>query len=119
MRTDRKHRIAKIIALVVPLIVIIVAGMGWAVYALWNWLMPTIFALRAITYWQAVGLLVLSGILFRGFRPNFSRGRWRHGMRERWGKMTPAEREVFIKAMSSRGSCGVEGSAPSAGPSEP
>jgi hypothetical protein len=102
MKTERKHRIVKLTALVVPVMLIVVAGMGWAVFLLWNWLMPTIFALHAITYWQAVGLLVLSGILFRGFRPNFSRGRWRHGMRERWGKMTPAEREEFLKGLRSR-----------------
>jgi hypothetical protein len=102
METRRKHRIAKIIALVIPVMVILVAGMGWAVLLLWNWLMPAIFALPAITFWQAIGLLVLSGILFRGFRPNFSRGRWRHGMRERWGRMTPEEREEFMKGLRSR-----------------
>jgi hypothetical protein len=33
---------------------------------LWNWLMPTIFNLPAIGFWQAVGLLILSHILFKG-----------------------------------------------------
>lgn len=37
---------------------------GWVVMLLWNWLMPEIFGLRRIGYWQAWGLLVLSGILF-------------------------------------------------------
>lgn len=32
---------------------------------LWNWLMPLIFELREITFWQALGLLLLSGLLFR------------------------------------------------------
>lgn len=32
---------------------------------LWNWLMPTIFNLPVITAWQAFGLMILSGILFR------------------------------------------------------
>jgi hypothetical protein len=35
---------------------------------LWNWLMPAIFGLTVITYWQAVGLLVLSKIIFGGMK---------------------------------------------------
>jgi hypothetical protein len=38
---------------------------GLAVWILWNWLMPEIFNLKVITYWQAFGLCFLSGILFK------------------------------------------------------
>jgi hypothetical protein len=78
------------------------------VMALWNWLLPAIFGLHPITFWQALGILVLCRILF---------GRWgRHGggwgmrrrIRERWGgrwqRMTPEERERFRQEM--RGRCG-------------
>ncbi len=34
-------------------------------YFLWNWLMPTIFNLNKITLLQALGVSMLSGILFR------------------------------------------------------
>ena len=37
------------------------------VFLLWNWLMPPIFGLTTINYFQAVGLLILSKILFFGF----------------------------------------------------
>ena len=37
---------------------------GFIVKVLWNWLMPDIFGLKQITYWQAWGLLILSCILF-------------------------------------------------------
>ncbi|MDA3938503.1 MAG: hypothetical protein PF693_04235 [Spirochaetia bacterium] len=40
---------------------------GWVVMLLWNWLMPEIFGLKQISYWQGWGLLVLSFILFKGF----------------------------------------------------
>ncbi|HPG40107.1 MAG TPA: hypothetical protein PLP19_10085 [bacterium] len=40
---------------------------GIFVKLLWNWLMPTIFGLATITFWQAWGLLVLSHILFKSF----------------------------------------------------
>lgn len=32
---------------------------------LWNWLMPTIFGLGKITFWQALGLNLLCSILFK------------------------------------------------------
>jgi hypothetical protein len=37
---------------------------GWIVMLLWNWLMPDIFGLKTVGYWQAWGLLLLSCILF-------------------------------------------------------
>lgn len=40
---------------------------GLAVQYLWNWLMPTIFSLPQISFWQAVGVIILSKILFSGF----------------------------------------------------
>lgn len=52
--------------------------LGVAVMLLWNWLMPELFGLPEIRYWQAVGLLLLSHLLLRG--PAFGhRGRPRPG----------------------------------------
>lgn len=100
----RKRRVVRLLA-ILPIVLIVFAGLVWAVFALWNWLMPSIFGLRTISYWQALGLMALSWILFRGFRgPRFGQGSWRHDMRERWGRMTPAEREEFVKGLRSR--CG-------------
>ncbi|MCK0136090.1 hypothetical protein [Arenibacter sp. S6351L] len=39
---------------------------GFALMWLWNWLMPDIFGLTTITYWQAVGLFILLKILLGG-----------------------------------------------------
>lgn len=38
---------------------------GWPVWILWNWVIPSIFGLPHITFWQAVGLNLLSSILFK------------------------------------------------------
>jgi len=38
-------------------------ALGIAVMLLWNWLMPPIFGLPQIGYWQAVGLFVLCHLL--------------------------------------------------------
>jgi len=86
------------------IILIVVVGFGQGVLQLWNWLMPPIFGLRTITYWQAVGLLGLSWVLFGGWLgPMFGMHR-RHQMRERWEQMTPEQREKFRQGM--RGRCG-------------
>ncbi|HDL18731.1 MAG TPA: hypothetical protein ENH29_06735 [Bacteroidetes bacterium] len=41
--------------------------LGFVVLWLWNWLMPDIFGLTRITFWQAWGLVVLAHILFKSF----------------------------------------------------
>ncbi len=82
------------------LAVIAVGALSFIVMMLWNALLPGIFAVRAITFWQALGLLVLSKLLFGGFRPHGGGGRrWRRHMAERWNKMTPEERERFRQGM--------------------
>ena len=58
---------------------ILVAGaiflFGLVTKLLWNWLMPEIFGLPRLTYWQAWGLLILSCILFKGLGSGESGGR--------------------------------------------
>jgi hypothetical protein len=87
------------------LVLLVATALTYVVHGLWNWLMPSLFGLRMISFPQALGLLVLSKILFGGFR-----GRpggpmhWRRRMMERWEQMTPEEREKFRQGM--RGRCG-------------
>ncbi len=75
------------------------------VMLLWNWLVPSLFGLRTITFWQGLGILALCRILFgrMGFRQHY-RSNFRRHMSERWQKMTPEEREKFRHGM--RGRCG-------------
>lgn len=47
------------------IIVVIVLLTTWPVMALWNILMPEIFGLTTITFWQALGLSLLCNILFK------------------------------------------------------
>ncbi|PYV68118.1 MAG: hypothetical protein DMG96_37330 [Acidobacteria bacterium] len=103
MRTQRVVQML-VIALVVG--TIIVLGFGQAVLHLWNWVMPAAFGLHHITYWQALGLLGLSWLLFGGPRGWFGghHGHWRHRMRARWEAMAPEERERFRQGMRAR--CG-------------
>lgn len=43
---------------------------GWATMLLWNWLVPVIFGLGTITFWQALGLIVLVKLIFGGIHIN-------------------------------------------------
>jgi hypothetical protein len=95
---------------------------GELVMHLWNWLLPTLFGWRQITFWQAIGLLALCRILFGGWsggghgpRSNMRR-RMAERMDERWEKMTPEEREKFRQSWRSR--CGGFG-APTSETKEP
>lgn len=93
----------------VVIAVVAVAAFGLAVMGLWNWLVPDLFAGRSIGFWQGVGLVVLSRLLFGGFRGGHGRhGHWRDRMGERWERMTPEEREKFREGL--RGRCGRGGS---------
>ena len=77
---------------------------GFVVMLLWNWLMPALFGWHPIGFWQAIGILVLSKIVFGGFHGRHGRHMyWRHRMTERWEQMTPEEREKFRHSM--RGCC--------------
>lgn len=37
---------------------------GYIVMHLWNWLMPDLFGLPTLTYWKAIGVLLLAKIIF-------------------------------------------------------
>jgi len=38
---------------------------AWPLQLLWNWLMTDLFGLARISFWQAWGLFILSGLLFK------------------------------------------------------
>src|SRR5216684_2629257 len=63
----RGRRVAKVFKIVL-IVLTAAAVLTLVVTRLWNWLMPSLFGLHTITYWQALGLLVLSRILLGGFR---------------------------------------------------
>lgn len=74
---------------------VLIAVLSLVVMGLWNALIPSLFHGPELRFWQALGLLILSRILFGGFR---SRGGWHGHWRERmwrhhWESMTAEERE--------------------------
>jgi hypothetical protein len=83
------------------LITIAIAGFGQAVLQLWNWLMPELFGLRPLRFWQAVGLMGLSWILFGGLRGfGMITGPRRSSTPDSWARLTPEERERFRRGIA-------------------
>jgi hypothetical protein len=88
------RRRARKLLVLIPIGILAITIFGWGVMSLWNWLVPALFGGKLITFWQALGMLVLSRILVGGF----SRPRVIH----KWEQLTPDEREKFRAAMEKR-----------------
>jgi len=78
------------------------AAFTTAAMLLWNWLITDIFGLAAINFWQTLGLLALSRLLFGGFDKQWGGhgGRehdFHNPVRERWEKMTNEERHEWFR----------------------
>ena len=80
------------------LVLVGIAALGWVVMSLWNWLLPNLFfGVHEISYVQAMGVLLLSKILFGGFRGHCGgHAKWHQ---HRLESMTPEEREKFQSGM--------------------
>lgn len=77
---------------------------GESVKLLWNWLLPSLFGWREVTFWEGLGILALCRMLFGGFGGRGFRSSFRRRMEDRWGSMTPEERDRFRHGIRSR--CG-------------
>lgn len=86
------------------MVLIFITAMSYVVMMLWNWLMPAVFSLGMITFWQALGILVLAKVLFGFGRSGWGHHghhHWKHGeasmwkakMKEKLEGMTPEERD--------------------------
>jgi membrane protein implicated in regulation of membrane protease activity len=84
---------------------------GAVVMFLWNAVVPDVFGTTALTYWQAVALLLLTQVLFRGmgrWRSHHRHGdhdRWKHKLEEKLSAMAPDERERFKAEWERRCGC--------------
>jgi Ca2+/H+ antiporter, TMEM165/GDT1 family len=101
-----KNSCCKYRFLIPVFILVFTALFTFAVYELWDGILVDVLGVKAITFWQALGILVLARILFGGFP--FKRGGppfgppWKHKMMEHWQSMTPEQREKFCEDMRQR-----------------
>ena len=98
----RSFWVMKIIK-VILIVAIVGSAMSFLVMMLWNQLMPALFGVSTITFWQSLGILVLAKLIF-GFSRGWSGGHWgghhRHQywkskMEDRLKNMSPEERDRF------------------------
>ena len=82
-------RIAAHIALGAVLVTAVATVFGYAVMLLWNAVLPNICSARPLSYWQAVGLLVLCRLLVGRFHPSHGSSHGWHG--RRCGSTEPEE----------------------------
>ena len=90
----------------IPLFIVAIFIFGAIVMGLWNAILPAVIGVKAISFWQALGILVLSKILFGGFRGGggqHKKARWME-MQQKFSSMTPEERENFKSEWRNR--CG-------------
>ena len=98
--------VGKILMMVV-IGIAIAFGFAIGTMYLWNWLVPALFGGPVLTFWQTVGLLVLSKILFGGFSKgghwgHHRSGPWRPYWKEKLQNMSPEDRERFKQKMKEK-----------------
>ena len=78
-----------------------IALVGFVVMTLWNMVLVPVLAVKAVTYWQAIGIFVLSKILFGGFKKG-CRNCCGNSMKEKWHGMSPEEKDKFKQEWRNR-----------------
>jgi hypothetical protein len=102
------------------LVILAVLAIGFVVMYLWNWLVPSLFGGPMISFFQALGILILCKILFGGFKKGHhhchkcgeggwkKHGNWKQHLKEKleskMATMSPEEKEKFKKKFGNR--CG-------------
>src|SRR5215216_2980074 len=91
--------------------VVAIAVIGGVTMYLWNWLVPELFSGPEVSFWQALGLLLLTKILFWSFggkhRGHQHSPYWKHRFYEKFSNMPPNQREEFKRRMKEKW-CGFE-----------
>ena len=103
----RKHK-----AFGILIFLVVAAALSAVVMLLWNAIIPTVIGWTIISYWQALGLLVLCRILFGGFKRPMGHP-FMNGMsanehkqfHEKLRSMSKDERRNFIRQRMMGGFC--------------
>jgi len=99
--------------------VLAVTIFGLVTMLLWNWLVPVLFNGPIISFWQALGLLILSKLLFWGaggkghhWRSQRYQNHWKNKLYNKFSSMTPEEREALKQKMKEKWCHWEESSSP-------
>jgi hypothetical protein len=76
---------------------------GFAVMYLWNGILTPVLGVGIITFWQAIGILILSKILFGCFKGGHSHHKYHgHHIKEKMMQLSPEEREKMYAEYKER-----------------
>ena len=78
------------------------ALVSFIVMMLWNSILVEVTSVKPLSFWQAVGLLILTRILFGGIwrgekKHHAHKSKWKNKWKEKWMNLSDEEREA-IKA---------------------
>lgn len=92
----KKHWIRKI-PFVIAIAALGITALSGIVMLLWNNVLAAVIHVSTITFWQAAGILVLSKILFSGFKGRRGMGgmMWKKQLFGKWESMSGEEKEMF------------------------
>ncbi|WP_211345549.1 hypothetical protein [Paraflavitalea soli] len=89
--------------MILACVVAFISLFSFIVMKLWNAILPDVLHVSTITFWQAMGILVLSKILFGGFGGwGHKKHEWKRKLNEKWQDMTPEERMKFKETLQNR-----------------
>jgi hypothetical protein len=125
-KMSKRHAVGRAVGGVVCFAVSVLI-FGFIVMWLWNALVPSLFHGPQLNYWQSVGILVLTKILFRGIGrggscggscggPWKSKADWRARFEEKLATMSPEDRDKCRSKWSSY--CGWDSNAKSENPKD-
>jgi hypothetical protein len=80
-------------------------GLAGVVMGLWNAILPTVAGWRPLSYWQALGLLVLCRLLFGGLHLRPWGGPWSPSKGpgpQKWATLTDEERQELRQRWQER-----------------
>lgn len=105
MRNDFSRRKGPQILKFILMGVAFVTVVGFVTMTLWNCLIPELFHGPVITFWQALGLLLLGKLIFgwHNHHDKFNGGRaWKARMKDKLSNMTPEEQERMREHLRNR-----------------
>ena len=92
MTRSRRARFILLFILVAPIAIFV---FGSVIMLLWNNVLAVVLHISTVTFWQGLGILVLSKILFGSFSGGGGSHRYFWKQRMMWNNMTPEQKEKF------------------------
>lgn len=96
--------------MIASVIVVVAVVFAWVFLYLWNWLIPELFNGPVLTIWQALGLLILSKMIFGGFGHHKNKWHkhsgWGNKWKDRCANLSDEDRNKWKSHFMHKWNCG-------------